>query len=37
MACNGKRIQLKGFKCKYENEKIIELLNELKSLIIQKN
>jgi group I intron endonuclease len=37
MACNGKRIQLKGFKYKYENEKIIELLNELKSLTIQKN
>jgi group I intron endonuclease len=37
MACNGKRIQLKGFKYKYENEKNIELLNELKCLTIQKN
>jgi group I intron endonuclease len=36
MACNGKRIQLKGFKYKYENEKIIELLNEFKGLSIQK-
>lgn len=36
MNCNGKRIQLKGFKYKYENEKVIEMLNELKLLGIQK-
>ena len=37
MVCNSKRIQLKGFKYKYENDKIIDLLNELTSLTIQKN
>lgn len=37
MVCSGKRIQLKGFKYKYEDNSISDLLNELMQLKIQKN
>lgn len=34
MVCNGKRIQLKGFKYKYEDDNITNILNELKKINI---
>jgi group I intron endonuclease len=34
MVCNGKRIQLKGFKYKYQDDNISDILNEIKNLKI---